>query len=264
MIVLRNKNFSVENDKYKYKDSESERFSKEWRERHTGHPHVATALTLGGATGAGFGGYQLGKKLKSKSILKKSIKESKEGLEKAIRSTLGKIRSNGKIISAKDIEATLKDKATFGLENLKKKGNLDRITRHNMRAGKKSIAKAGRYGSAIAASAALLPGLALIAQQEEKRDRFLNNPKKVEVGYVKLKDKKKVNKPLAKEFSLASNRLPVSDEDLEKAKTDGVVQKRPDNGKWGIIAIQKKLWWSQSYDSRENAENALRAYHANN
>ena len=44
---------------------------------------------------------------------------------------------------------------------------------------------------------------------------------------------------------LVKRRLPVSKEDLEKAKNEGVVQKRPD-GNWGIIAIekkvQKKLW----------------------
>lgn len=65
-----------------------------------------------------------------------------------------------------------------------------------------------------------------------------------------------------REYS-AATRLPVSKEDIEKAKTDGVVQMRPD-GKWGIIAIKKGLWWSQTYSSRENAEKALRAYHAHN
>ena len=59
-----------------------------------------------------------------------------------------------------------------------------------------------------------------------------------------------------------ANRLPVSEEDLKKAKLDGVVQKRPD-GKWGIIAIQKKLWWSQSYDTEAKAKASLRAYQAN-
>lgn len=57
------------------------------------------------------------------------------------------------------------------------------------------------------------------------------------------------------------DRLPVSKSDLKKAKSDGVVQKRPD-GKWGIISVGKKLWWSTSYSSREKAEAALRAYHA--
>lgn len=56
-------------------------------------------------------------------------------------------------------------------------------------------------------------------------------------------------------------RLPVSPEDLKKAEKDGVVQKRPDGG-WGIIAIKKKLWWDSTYSSKEKAEAALRAYHA--
>ena len=56
-------------------------------------------------------------------------------------------------------------------------------------------------------------------------------------------------------------RLPVSKKDLEKAEKYGVVQKRPD-GKWGIIAIKKKLWWTPGYSSEENAKNALKAYQA--
>ncbi len=56
-------------------------------------------------------------------------------------------------------------------------------------------------------------------------------------------------------------RLPVSKKDLERAKKYGVVQKRPD-GKWGIIAIKKKLWWTPGYSSEENAKNALKAYQA--
>jgi hypothetical protein len=59
----------------------------------------------------------------------------------------------------------------------------------------------------------------------------------------------------------SEERMPVSSADMKKAETDGVVQKRPD-GKWGIIAKKKRLWWSAGYDSRESAEAALRAYHA--
>ena len=59
----------------------------------------------------------------------------------------------------------------------------------------------------------------------------------------------------------SEERMPVSATDMRKAETDGVVQRRPD-GKWGIIAKRKRLWWSAGYDSRESAEAALRAYHA--
>lgn len=59
----------------------------------------------------------------------------------------------------------------------------------------------------------------------------------------------------------SEERMPVSPADMRKAETDGVVQRRPD-GKWGIIAKKKRLWWSAGYDSKESAEAALRAYHA--
>jgi hypothetical protein len=54
----------------------------------------------------------------------------------------------------------------------------------------------------------------------------------------------------------------VSAEMLEKAKTDGVVQKKP-NGSWGIISIDAGEWWTPDYESEEKAKNALEAYHAN-
>lgn len=58
------------------------------------------------------------------------------------------------------------------------------------------------------------------------------------------------------------NREVASPEILEKAKTEGVVQKV--DGEWRIVAIKKKRLWSAHYKSKESAENALKAYHANN
>lgn len=66
-----------------------------------------------------------------------------------------------------------------------------------------------------------------------------------------------------KNFAISTaGRLPVSPEDLEKAKKSGVIQIRPDNGKWGIIAIQRKLWWRGSWNSKESAKKSLIAYEA--
>lgn len=59
-----------------------------------------------------------------------------------------------------------------------------------------------------------------------------------------------------------SEREKVPSEILEKAKTDGVVQKDSD-GKWRIINLKKGTYWTQVYKSKENAEAALRAYHSN-
>jgi hypothetical protein len=69
---------------------------------------------------------------------------------------------------------------------------------------------------------------------------------------------------LGKSYSttFSEEREKVSAEMLEKAKTDGVVQKKP-NGSWGIISIDAGEWWTPDYESEEKAKNALEAYHAN-
>ena len=57
------------------------------------------------------------------------------------------------------------------------------------------------------------------------------------------------------------DRQKVDPKTLELAKSEGVVQKKP-NGKWGIISIPKGEWWTADYQSEDSAKNALKAYHA--
>jgi hypothetical protein len=59
----------------------------------------------------------------------------------------------------------------------------------------------------------------------------------------------------------SDDRQKVDPKTLELAKSDGVVQKKP-NGKWGIISIKSGEWWTADYQSEESAKNALKAYHA--
>lgn len=57
----------------------------------------------------------------------------------------------------------------------------------------------------------------------------------------------------------------VDKETAEKAKKDGVIQKKP-NGKWGIISFKTNPpeWWSgEGTDTKEESEKMLAAYHAN-
>jgi hypothetical protein len=61
------------------------------------------------------------------------------------------------------------------------------------------------------------------------------------------------------EFSKPDNREDASDELLERAKTDGVVQKVGDS--WRIVAIKKRKLWDAHYASKEKAQAALAAYH---
>jgi hypothetical protein len=61
------------------------------------------------------------------------------------------------------------------------------------------------------------------------------------------------------EFSKPDNRENASDELLERAKKDGVVQKVGDS--WRIVAIKKRKLWDAHYASKEKAQAALAAYH---
>jgi hypothetical protein len=83
---------------------------------------------------------------------------------------------------------------------------------------------------------------------------------KLNIVYVELV-KEGMSKLFSRGFS-AGPREKVSAEMLKKAKTDGVVQKKP-NGAWGIISIKAGEWWTPDYDTKDKAEKALQAYHAN-
>ena len=61
-----------------------------------------------------------------------------------------------------------------------------------------------------------------------------------------------------------SGREKVPQSIAEKARKSGVVQK-DSNGVWRIISLKTSPaeYWDAHYDTREDAEKALAAYHAN-
>lgn len=61
-----------------------------------------------------------------------------------------------------------------------------------------------------------------------------------------------------------SGRKKVPQAIAEKARKSGVVQK-DSNGVWRIISLKTSPaeYWDAHYDTREDAEKALAAYHAN-
>lgn len=58
-----------------------------------------------------------------------------------------------------------------------------------------------------------------------------------------------------------SSREKVPANILEKAKTEGVVQK-DSKGRWRIVSIKAKEFWDPIYSSKEKGESALAGYHA--
>lgn len=63
---------------------------------------------------------------------------------------------------------------------------------------------------------------------------------------------------------LYSAREKVPGDIAEKAKKEGVIQKDK-NGSWRIISFKTSPpeYWNAHYDTKEDAEKALQAYHAN-
>lgn len=81
----------------------------------------------------------------------------------------------------------------------------------------------------------------------------------LETGLNKIIDKGK--EKLSKSFS-DREKVPVNIE--KKARKEGVIQK-DDKGRWRIISLKTSPaeYWNAHYKTRESAEKALAAYHAN-
>lgn len=67
---------------------------------------------------------------------------------------------------------------------------------------------------------------------------------------------------ILRKSKLFSDREKVPETIMKKAKESGVIQKDK-SGNWRIIAMKKGEFWNAKYETREKAEAALSAYHAN-
>lgn len=77
----------------------------------------------------------------------------------------------------------------------------------------------------------------------------------------KLRNRILARMAVRRTYSEKDDREDASPELIEKAKKSGVIQKVGDD--WRIIAVKKKKLWDAHYQSKEKAEKALAAYHAN-
>lgn len=99
--------------------------------------------------------------------------------------------------------------------------------------------------------------------EREIKDAVKGTKAEKKVGSILKRSGKEMKEAAQKEYS-KQDREVVPADIAKKAKKDGVIQKRRD-GKWGIISFKTKpaTWWSSSYDTRDDAEAALRGYWAN-
>ena len=129
-----------------------------------------------------------GEKIATKKI-------TKENLNKAKKVLIDKVRNEVKKGTVTKEQATkaLKDPKKL-TKLITKHGNLEQITKESAKTAGKRIKKAKIIGGIAAGLAPLAGTIAASINESEKRDKFLNNPKRMEVGYVKLVNKKKKKK----------------------------------------------------------------------
>lgn len=197
MIILRkNKSFSIFKDKdndgdYDLDDAKIQ--YNEWRQKRTGYPNVALSGTVAATALSGYGGAKYAERKATNQIADQVRKASVEIAKRKAKATIGKTTKDGRTVTAKDVENLFKDPKRAE-DFIKKHGETDKILRRIQRTADRKIKNARTKGALIAGIPVLAGGLALTAYESNKRDKFLNNPKKLEVGYIKLVEKKKKKK----------------------------------------------------------------------
>ena len=196
MIILRNKSFSIFKDKDEDGDYDLEDAKiqyNEWRQKRTGYPAVAAVGTTIGTGLAAYGGSKYAENKEANKIANEirnaSIKVAKEKAKAAI----GKKSRDGSIVTAEDVEKLFKDKKKAE-KFIQNHGETEKILRRFQKTADRRLKNAKTKGALIAGIPVIAGGLALTAYESNKRDKFLNNPKKLEVGYVKLVNKKRKKK----------------------------------------------------------------------
>ena len=196
MIILRNKSFSIFKDKDKDGDYDLEDAKiqyNEWRQKRTGYPNVAGVGTVAGTALAAYGGSKYAEKREINKIADEVREASVKVAKEKAKASIGKKAKDGSIVTAEDVEKLFKDKKRAE-KFIQKHGETERILRKFQKTADKRLKNAKTKGALVAGIPVLAGGLALTAYESNKRDKFLNNPKKLEVGYVKLVDKKKKKK----------------------------------------------------------------------
>ena len=93
---------------------------------------------------------------------------------------------------------------------------------------------------------------------------YLHHKKNAKLAKEELKRREELRKEEEKTYSSKENREIVPPEIIEKVKAgEGVIHKY--KGSWRIVSMKTNppTFWNAHYESKEKAENALSAYHAN-
>lgn len=193
MIVLRNKLFAKLIDKDKDGDYDIDDVKlqyKDWRQKRTGYPNQALIGTLAATGLSAYGGSKLAEDMAYKKSAKTIETASKNIAIKKAKESIGKLDSKGRVVTSEDVMNLFKDPKRAN-KFIRKHGEIDKVSKIVSDKLSKKMKGIKTKGAIIAGAPILATGLVLSAREQGKRDKFNNNPKKLEVGYVKLIDKKK-------------------------------------------------------------------------
>lgn len=187
MIILKRKIFGFIKDKDNDGDVDFEDAKlqyKDWDKARIGFPGVAATGTVIGTGLASYGGYKAGEAYMNNKISKEVIKKSKKELINKINESIKKGE-----ITKEAAKKALSNKSMLP-KLLKKYGNMDNIIKESSKLAKGRIKKSKTVGALLAGTVPLVGGAMLTANEENKNLKFKYGPKRVEVGYVKLVQKK--------------------------------------------------------------------------
>ena len=189
MILLKRKLYSK-------KDEEKEEVEFDygkWNRPRVGFPGEVAVLGALGTAGAAYGGSKIAEKRAIKKAAKDTMKEATKVAMKKAMKVVGQTGKNGNVIKKEDVLKAFKnpEKAT---KLIQKYGEMDRVGKAVSDNLNKNMKKIKGRGAMIAGLPVLGLTLAGITDQEYKRLLFKYGPRRVEVGQVKLTQKKKKGK----------------------------------------------------------------------
>lgn len=192
-MILKRKIFALFRDMdddgdYDYEDAKLQ--YKDWKKSRKGYPKAASIIGALGTAGAAYGGSKVAESRAIKKSAKTIEKTAKKIAVEKAKAMVGKTSSNGKKITAEDIKKLFKDPKRAE-KFIRRHGEIDKVSKVVTDKLNKNMKRIKTKGAIIAGALPLVGTVALAAREADKNEDLKYGPRRVEVGQVKLVQKKK-------------------------------------------------------------------------
>ena len=199
-MILKRKIFALFRDMdddgdYDYEDAKLQ--YKDWVKSRKGYPMAASIIGSLGTAGAAYGGSKLAENRATKKSAKEIMSKTKQAALKNLKAQIGKKTSDGKVIKAEQVKKVFENAAKGkkkALDLVKKAGGFEKINKEVTDKLAKNMKGIKTKGAIIAGALPLVGTVALAAREADKNEDLKYGPKRIEVGQVRLVQKKKKKK----------------------------------------------------------------------